>query len=429
MALSDDAIVVSGIGLVTPLGIGADEAWRAFAALESGIRSPADPGPTDEQPPGPALRAGRAGYVRGFRAKSWITSAQLRRMDWCSRMAVAAARQAMSDARALPLAGERREETALVVGSCYGNQRETEQFLQRVFASGGGAAPPLIFPNLVLNAPAAYAAIELEVQGPNLTVSQGEASGEAALATAIDVLQAGAASLVCAGGVDEFGSVYLEALRDRRVLDPDSLPDEERERARAGRRGLRGGVVPGEGAAMLVIERAADARARGARCYAEIECARVVSVPAGPYGFPRDVDSAAERLLSIVEDDTPIDAVIGGADGSPARAALDRAVLRAVAGRQAQAPAYAPFRRLSGEWGAAGALGVAIAALAIDRRCLPDMPRSPGEALPRQASSREAPHGEEREPRRVLVVGAARSGVLAPVVLRQGNERSSTSRP
>ena len=69
------------------------------------------------------------------------------------------------------------EETGLVLGTAFGNLAESEDFVRGLFAKGPGRANPLTFPNLVLNAPAGYAAMELGLRGPNLTVCQGEASG------------------------------------------------------------------------------------------------------------------------------------------------------------------------------------------------------------------------------------------------------------
>jgi 3-oxoacyl-[acyl-carrier-protein] synthase II len=331
-------------------------------------------------------------------------------MDCCSRMLVAATRQAFEDAALLPLDESARERTGLVVGSCYGNQRETEQFLDRLFSTGLASGPPFIFPNLVLNAPAAYAAIELDVQGPNLTVAEHEASGEAALATGVDLLRAGTADVVCAGGVDEFGSVFLEALAGRRILDLRALPEPSRRRATTARRGLHGRVVPGEGAAMLVLELRSRALARKARVYAELEQTQIRAMPAAPYTLARDADETARRVLSLVGC-LPIDGVIGGSDGSTARQALDAAVLRLLAERPPYRVGYAPFKRLTGEWGAAGALGAALAALALERGYLP------------------AIEGESVEkPKRILVVGASRGGVLAPVVLRAWSGDGSPDR-
>jgi 3-oxoacyl-[acyl-carrier-protein] synthase II len=404
--MSDDPIVVTGLGAVCPLGTGAAAVWRAFVAGESGIRELAGDDDrlaagVDVTPPAPVRRAG---WVRGFRPRDHVRSPQLRRMDWCSRMAVASIRQAFEDAALLPLDDATSVRTALVVGSCYGNQRETAVYLQRVFASGPAAGQPLLFPNLVLNAAAGYAAIELDVRGPNVCVAQHEASGEVALATALDLLASGACDIACVAGVDEIGAVQLEALSDLRLLHPDAVPPNAGSTRRRHRTGRNGAVLPGEGAAALVLERASRAQARGAAPYARMACARVGALAddRSPYGFPGDAAAAAERLLQLADvRDDEIDGVVGGANGLTLRDALDAAVLDRlrVSGRHV---AYAPFRRLVGDWGTAGVLGAVLACLALDAGFLPDGSPSGAPAL-----------------ERLLVVGAARGGVLVPLVLER----------
>ena len=408
--MSDDAIVVTGLGAVCPLGTGAPSAWRAFAAGESGIRelAPDDdrlaPG-VDVAPPAPVRRAG---WVRGFRPRDHVRSSQLRRMDWCSRMAVAAARQACEDAGVVPLDDATSARTALVVGACYGNQRETAAYLERVFTSGPAAGQPLLFPNLVLNAAAGYAAIELDVRGPNVCVAGHEASGEVAIATALDLLESGACDVACVAGVDEIGAVQLAALRDLRLLHPDAAPSDPtgaRHRRPAGRMGA---ILPGEGAAALVLERARGAAARGVMPYARLAVARIGTLDAAlsPYGFPHDAHAAAARLLELASVPGPaIDAVLGGANGLVLRDALDVAVLQRLraGGRRV---GYAAFRRLVGDWGAAGALGAVLASLALDAGVLPGA-EVDGEATAADRAS---------APERLLLVGAARGGVLVPVV-------------
>lgn len=415
--MSDDPIVVTGLGAVCPLGTGAASVWRAFGAGESGIRelAPDDdrlaPG-VDVTPPAPVRRAG---WVRGFRPRDHVRSPQLRRMDWCSRMAVASIRQAFEDAALLPLDDATSTRTALVVGSCYGNQRETAVYLQRVFASGPAAGQPLLFPNLVLNAAAGYAAIELDVRGPNVCVAEHEASGEAALATALDLLESGACDVACIAGVDEIGAVQLDALSELRLLHPDAAPEA------AGRRrpGRRGAILPGEGAAALVLERASHAAARGVVPWARLACARIGALAddRSPYGFPRDAAAAAARLLELADVGGPeIDGVVGGANGLALRDALDAAVLERLR-EGGRAVAYAPFRRLVGDWGTAGALGVVLGCLALDAGALPRVPGGADAAV-------EPP---ERSPKRLLIIGAARGGVLIPVVLDRNTGPSRCS--
>ena len=407
----DDRIVVTGLGAVCPLGTGAASVWRAFAAGESGIRELA---PDDDRlaagvDVSPPASVRRAGWVRGFRPRDHVRSPHLRRMDWCSRMTVAAVRQAFEDAGLVPLDDAASVRTALVVGSCYGNQRETAAYLQRVLASGPAAGQPLLFPNLVLNATAGYAAIELDVRGPNVCVAEHEASGEVAIATALDLLESGACDVACVAGVDEIGAVLLDALRDLRLLHPDAAPRDADAARRRDRVGRAGAILPGEGAAALVLERAAGAAARGVAAYARLAAARIGTHDAAPspYGFPRDADAAAGRLLELASAPGPaIDGLLGGANGLVLRDALDDALLRRLrcGGR---AVGYAPYRRLVGDWGAAGVLGAVLGSLALDASVLPAV-ATEGDAAGATATA---------APDRLLLVGAARGGVLVPIVL------------
>ncbi|MBY0275267.1 hypothetical protein K2Z84_08000 [Candidatus Binatia bacterium] len=407
--MSNEPIVVTGLGAVCPLGTGIESVWDAFVAGRSGIRELA-PGDdrlaTGVDPTAPdAVR--RAGWVRGFQPREHVRSAQLRRMDWCSRMAVAALRQASEDAGLVPLDDATSVRTALVVGSCYGNQRETAVYLKRVFASGPAAGQPLLFPNLVLNAAAGYAAIELDVRGPNVCVAEHEASGEVAIATALDLLASGTCDVACVAAVDEMGSVLLDALSDLRLLHPDAMaPEGEQRRGR--RTSRHGTVVPGEGAAALVLERASRATARGAKPYATVAGARIGAVggDCSPYGLPRDVDAAASELLELAHFPGPeLDGVLGSANGLVLRDALDDAILQRLC-RDDRRPAYAPFRRLVGDWGAAGALGAVLASRALRAGELPDA----------EIAEHRAERPTMKRVTRLLLVGAARGGVLVPVV-------------
>jgi 3-oxoacyl-(acyl-carrier-protein) synthase len=409
-AVTATPIAITGIGLVSALGSELGATWRAFCDGDaSGIRTLAADDPrrdraSDATPPPDCARAG---WVRGFSPRDRVRSPQLRRMDWGSRMLAAAARSAFEDAGLLPLDGELREAAAIVAGSCFGNQRETATYLERVFTSGLGAGQPMLFPNLVLNAAGGYAAIELGIEGPNLSLSANEASGESALAGALDLLHGGTCAVACAGGFDEIGGIYLEALAERRLLHPDSLPPEAAARARRSGRGLRGAIVPGEGAAMLLLEPLERARARGARVYALLRGARTATVAGPAHLLPPDASAAARRMLEVAGPGA-VDAVFGCSDGTAVRAAIDAAVVQAIAEQQAARPAYVPFRRLCGEFGAAGALGTALAALAVHAGAVP---RGLGDAPP--AASAAATAGV----RCALVVGVARGGLVAPVVV------------
>lgn len=395
-----ESVAVTGLGFVCPLGTGREAVWEAWTAGTSGVRRLAEGDPRLARGVDPIAlpEVGRAGFVRDFQPKKHIRSSHLRRMDWCSRMIVACATQAATDAD-LPLGdGADRVRTGLVVGSCFGNQRETQRYMDRVFRNGPGAGQPILFPNLVLNAAGGYAAIELSIQGPNLTVSEHEASGEVAVAAAVELLDSGMCDRVVVGGADEISSVYLGALRDRRLLDGGSSPAAARPDASRGR------LVPGEGAAALVLERTAEARQRGRIPYATVAAPHCPAVPAGPYEAPQPGE-AAEHLCDAVEP-APVGAVIGGANGTRPREELDRSLLEALSRRHAGTAGYLRLDGLVGDWPSRGTLSVALAALAIHAGALPGLPPGNGASL-----------------ERILVPGSGRSGVLVPVVV--GAERAA----
>ena len=141
----------------------------------------------------------------------------------------------------------RRRRTAIGLGSAFGNLEETALFLDRVLDRGTGN--PLLFPNLVMNAPLSYAGIELGVTGPTAMLTEQEASGEAAIAWGVRQIADGTAEVCLAGGSDELTSGLVRLRRETgtvgagppRPLDPQA-----------------DGPCLGEGAAVLVLEELAQ---------------------------------------------------------------------------------------------------------------------------------------------------------------------------
>src|SRR5262249_40538651 len=143
--------------------------------------------------------------------RRWASAPPARRMDRLSLLMLAACRLALADAGDLPATAAARR--ALALGSALGNLSETVLSLHRLLTRGAGN--PLVFPNLVMNAPLSYASIELEVTGPTAFVTEQEASGEAAIGWGAGVIAAGAADWCLAGAADELALVS-DVLRDAR---------------------------------------------------------------------------------------------------------------------------------------------------------------------------------------------------------------------
>src|SRR5207245_11209334 len=179
-----------------------------------------------------------------------------------------------------------------------------------------------LFPNLVFNAPLSYASIELGITGPTAMVAAQEASGEAAIAWGADVIEDDAADVCLAGGAEELGPVVHQVLRETgvttsgvpRPLDPAA-----------------DGACLGEGAAVLVLEPLARARARGAKVYARLSASSGRAVPAPVHGWPRDPAPVAETLRPLVRD---ADLVMAAASGNPAPGAPGAAAPPAAVGER-----------------------------------------------------------------------------------------------
>src|SRR5439155_1337310 len=193
---------------------------------------------------------------------------------------------AWDDLDLVPEAGRRAPlaRTGLALGSEFGNLDETATFLDRLFARG--AANPLLFPNLVMNASLSYTTIELGLTGPSAMLSAGEVSGEAAIAWGAELVAEGGADVCLAGGTDELCEVVHQVFHEGRLLSPTPRPLDH----------CADGFALGEGAAVLVLEPLARARARGARVYARLVPVAGFALPAPVHGWPRDSAPLAARL-------------------------------------------------------------------------------------------------------------------------------------
>jgi 3-oxoacyl-[acyl-carrier-protein] synthase II len=409
------SVAVTGIGVVSPIGIGRQEFWTSLTQGRSGITE-LDPSGTSELP---TLWA----PVPDFHAKDFISAAHLRRMDKLSRMIVAASRMALDDAGNV-LDGTMPEDAGVVVGSAIGDVSESVANLDRMLAKGPAFASPMLFPNLVLNAPASYVAMELGLTGSNLTVAHGEASGEEAIRLGCDLIRAGRADFVLAGGGDELAPIVVDLYRSARAL--------------AGQRGgrewcspydvERSGLVLGEGAAMLVLESPERAVERGALVYAEIVTDAHFTLSAPLYDWPESAadlrPSVADRLVS---DD--VDLIFGSANSSLRLDSCELDLLRRLLGKRASHAVVTSIKGATGELGAAGALSAAALCLSLREQVVPPLChlREPEPGSPLRFAG---PTGESRRLDRALLCGIARGGGGMFLSLqRSGSSDSATPTP
>jgi 3-oxoacyl-[acyl-carrier-protein] synthase II len=401
-----ERVAVTGIGVVSPIGIGRQAFWEALVAGESGI-APLERTDGRRGPPNLAAR------VRGFIAKDFISPSHLRRMDDLSRMVVAASRMALDDA-GIDLGRLAPEDVGAVVGSALGDVAGSIAYLDRVFTRGPAAASPMAFPNLVLNAPASYVAMETGATGANFTVAQGEISGEQAILLGADLVRSGRARVVVAGGGDQFAEIVAHAYGAAHALSGQ----------RGGREWCspydpgRNGIVLGEGAAMLLLEPLRQARERGAAVYAELEDGMLFTVPSPPYDWPAVAAPVSPPVRALLSG-SAVDIVVGCANSSHRLDEYEIGFLEEVFRETDGGVEVTSIKGAVGEFGAAGAFATAAACLALGAQVVPPLCHLT-EAPPSTRLRFAGRCVTTRALERALVCGFARGGSGVAILLRCG---------
>ncbi|HUC44416.1 MAG TPA: beta-ketoacyl synthase N-terminal-like domain-containing protein [Candidatus Sulfotelmatobacter sp.] len=290
----------------------------------------------------------------------WLAPAHARRMAMTSRWSVAAARMAVEEARPGPRDGGR---TAVVMATAFGSVWFTERLVRQVLDEGPQAAQPFYFSECVANAAAGQVAIAEGARGANVTIAQREAGPLIALSQAAAEVREERAEAALAGAVDEM-SPLLHRLLDRyRALARGAAGRAEAPRPFDLR---RDGVLAGEGAAVLLVEPAATARARGARTLARI---RGTGSAFDPTATESDWGEGVETLAAALHRTLrragvapeEIAGIVSGASGARRGDALEGKVLRSAWSGRTLPPIVAP-KAVVGEYGG-GILACALAAL------------------------------------------------------------------
>lgn len=359
----DQRIVITGLGLVTPLGTGISEFSEKLFAGKSGI-APVLAFDTS------AVTSHLGAEVKGFAPRDFISIKNLRRMDKTSLMTTASARMALEDA-GIKIAQDNRDRIGILLGTAFGPTDITLQFAQTLLSNGPASVNPILVPNTVMNAPAGHASIELGFRGVNTTVTHFAVSAETAMAYAVSEIRRGAADFMLTGGVDILSKFYYEALTKFRGLSPDdgnlegAHPFDEE----------RNGYVAGEGCGLVCLESLASARSRGARIYCEIAGVGLGSSPATPTGWPdkpQGIVRTLKRALSNA-DATPSDisAIMASANGSRILDQTEAAAYQETFDLCEQKPLITSIKGAIGESFSSGGIRACALALAMRKGCLP----------------------------------------------------------
>ena len=253
-------VVVTGLGIVSPLGCGVDANWQALLAGKSGI-APITSFDASDFP----VRI--AGEARDFDPSAFLEKKQLRKIDRFAQFAIAAAQMAVDDAR-LSITPENATRIGVVVGVGMGGIATIEES-HRAFLEGGlKRISPFFIPRLIANMAPGHIAIRFGCTGVNYTPTSACASGGQAVGEAFRLVRYGEQDAVITGGSE--AAVTPIGVGGFAVMRAMSTRNDEPERASRPFDKNRDGFVIGEGAGILVVESLARAQARGAPIYCEL---------------------------------------------------------------------------------------------------------------------------------------------------------------
>ncbi len=358
-------IVVTGLGLITPLGTGVEKTWAALCAGQSGIGriTKFDPAAYDAQ---------IAGEVRDFDPAQFIEKKEIKKMDTFIHYAVGAAQLAVDDA-GLKVAPEEATKVGVYIGSGIGGLGSIEHYHEVLKEKGPGRVSPFFIPMTIINLASGQVAIRIGAKGPNSCAVTACATGNHCIGDAFRLIQHGDADVMVAGGAE----AAITPLGVAGFAAAKALSFRNDEPARASRPfdKDRDGFVLGEGAGVVVLEELEHARRRGARIYAELigygmnsDAYHITAPPEEGEGAVRCMELAL-RDAGIAKDQI---GYINAHGTSTMADAIETRAIKQVFGEQAYKIPVSSTKSMTGHLlGAAGGIEAVFSILALHHGLLP----------------------------------------------------------
>ncbi len=366
IAAERQRVVITGLGAVTPLGVGVDANWEALLAGRSGI-GPLTAFPADDFP----VRI--AGEVRGFDPSPYVERKELKKVDRFAQFALAAAQMAVADA-ALVVTPDNAHRVGVVVGVGMGGLASLEEAHGLYLESRLKRISPFIIPRVIANMAPGLIAIRHGCTGVNYTPTSACASGGQAVGEAWRWIRDGEQDVIIAGGAEAAitplgvgGFAAMRAMSTRNAEPTRASRPFDRD---------RDGFVIAEGAGVLVLESLPHARARGARIYAELigygaNCdAFHITAPA-----PDGRGAAACMQLALASggiEAGEVDYINAHGTSTPYNDANETQAIKRVFGAHARRLAVSSTKSMTGHlFGGAGAVEAVYTALALHHGWMP----------------------------------------------------------
>ncbi len=358
-------VVVTGIGLITSLGIGKQKTWERVLNGECGIDKITAFDTTEQS-------IHIAGEVKDFNPEDYIEKKEIKKLARFSQFAVAASKLALEDSKFV-IDESNAERTGVIVGSGIGGLEIIETEVGKLLEKGSRRVSPFYIPGAIVNMAAGNVSIYLGAKGPNTSVVTACAAGTNSIGDAYEIIKLGKADTMIAGGAEATitpsgiaGFANLKALST--IEDP--------KKASRPFTADRGGFVMGEGAGILILEELEQAKARGAKIYAEIvgygstgDAYHMTSPSEGGEGAVRAMKMALDEAEADI---TEVDYINAHGTSTPANDKNETAAIKTLFGDHAYKLAVSSTKGATGHiLGGTGGVEAGFLALAINEGILP----------------------------------------------------------
>ncbi|MCI0482548.1 MAG: beta-ketoacyl-ACP synthase II [Candidatus Dadabacteria bacterium] len=357
-------VVVTGVGLVTPLGIGNKETWDAVCAGRSGVRKVTKFDASEH-------KTQIAAEIHGFDPELYMNPKEARKTDAFIQYAVASAKLALEDS-GLEITEELSPLTGTIIGSGIGGMETYVNTVHMLAEKGPGRLSPFFITNIINNMAAGYVSIFFNAKGPNCCTTTACAASAHAIGYAAMAIRNGEADVMFAGGTEApIIPLTFGGFNAMRAL---STRNDAPERASRPFDKERDGFIIGEGSGMLILEELELAKKRGARIYAEIVGYGMSSdashITAPSLDGPERCMMAALKDGGINKDE--IEYINAHGTSTPLNDSNESNAIKKVFGQRAYKIPVSSTKSMTGHLlGAAGAVEAAFTVLALDRGILP----------------------------------------------------------
>ncbi len=364
--MSKRRVVVTGIGMISPIGIGNEATWQGLIEGRSGVGR-------ITKFDASAYACQIAGEVRGFDPETWIDKKEVKKSDTFIHYAVAAAQMAVDDAR-LTMNTEDPDRVGVIIGSGIGGLPLIEEMHRKLLERGPSRISPFFIPGLIVNLAAGHISIRFNARGPNSAPATACATGAHAIGDAFKIIQRDDADVMFGGGSEAvITPLAVGGFAAMRAL---STRNDEPQTASRPWDATRDGFVMGEGAGVLILEEREHALARGAKVYCEIT-GYGMSSDAYHITSPAEDGSGMMRVMQRALKDSglapeKIDYINAHGTSTPVGDRIESKAIKLVFGDHAYKLAVSSTKSMTGHLlGAAGGLEAAITALAIHTGTVP----------------------------------------------------------